>query len=267
MALLGVETMAIRVTAFLAALASAAGIATAVNAAIVIDQSNLVPTSDDGRQLVVSEIKSRFAEGGDTYPGRPQVQTVTAGRAGLLTQVDLQVVQQGPADGNLILTLIDGDYVDIAHNPSGSPGGFGTVVGSVEIAVADLPTLADAYAGALTSFDVSGFGFDVAPGQVFSLLLEVTPPADFGDNAAFWVYAYHYLDDYSDFMPLVYPRGYNSATQFDDVFQPTAYDRSFRTWVDATSSAVPEPASWALMIGGFAIAGYAARRRRIAEEA
>jgi hypothetical protein len=34
-----------------------------------------------------------------------------------------------------------------------------------------------------------------------------------------------------------------------------------------TSGAVPEPASWALMIGGFGMIGYAARRERIALDA
>ena len=45
-------------------------------------------------------------------------------------------------------------------------------------------------------------------------------------------------------------------------------DPSFWSFDDASlsaaSGAVPEPATWALMIGGFAMTGFAARRRRVA---
>lgn len=40
------------------------------------------------------------------------------------------------------------------------------------------------------------------------------------------------------------------------------YDYTFRTYSDNALGAVPEPASWALMVAGFGLAGIAMRRRR-----
>lgn len=41
-------------------------------------------------------------------------------------------------------------------------------------------------------------------------------------------------------------------------------DPSFWNFDDVSLAAVPEPATWALMIGGFAMTGFAMRRRRVA---
>ena len=51
-----------------------------------------------------------------------------------------------------------------------------------------------------------------------------------------------------------------------DTYGPTRFDNFHVTGTvaDATVAGVPEPASWALMIGGFGLAGATLRRRRTA---
>lgn len=39
-------------------------------------------------------------------------------------------------------------------------------------------------------------------------------------------------------------------------------DLAFRTYAEVTTAAIPEPSTWAMMIGGFALAGSAMRRRK-----
>ena len=40
---------------------------------------------------------------------------------------------------------------------------------------------------------------------------------------------------------------------------------AFQTYVGSTAAAVPEPATWAMMLAGFATAGAALRRRRVGQ--
>ena len=47
----------------------------------------------------------------------------------------------------------------------------------------------------------------------------------------------------------------------DDLGQPREYTRVALTYLTGSVGAVPEPASWAMMIAGFALAGGSMRRR------
>ena len=60
---------------------------------------------------------------------------------------------------------------------------------------------------------------------------------------------------------LDYQGGFNTILNSDGTRTATSLDRGFRTWVDV--AAVPEPASWALMILGFGTIGTTARRKRL----
>ena len=50
----------------------------------------------------------------------------------------------------------------------------------------------------------------------------------------------------------------SAANYFITAYSDTEYSENFRT-----SGVVPEPATWSLMLTGFAVTGYAARRRRM----
>lgn len=219
-------------------------------AAIVVDQSNLVDTSVGA--LGGSGIRAPST----SFPfGTRQVQTVTAGLDGDLARLDLQVFKFGKL-GTLRASLYDGDYARAKgmFSPPGSPGGFGVLITTTLTSLADLPTLAEAQAGRLLSFDTTGLHFHVHSGQVFSLLLELAP----GPGTVAWANSSSDPSDPSVFVGLNYSRGYNSATFFDANFVQSGLDRGFRTWV-----AVPEPATWALMMLGFGLSGGALRRRAV----
>ena len=219
--------------------------AQAAQAAITVDQVNLAPTPQPTLQ------------GSGVHDTWRQVQTVTASLDGVLAQVDLQMYSTGDV-GTFRFSLYDGDYAQAPSTLPGSPGGFGTLIGSFSISTASMPSLPGFRSGDLVSFDVSGLHYHVAPGQVFSLLSEVVTP----QGLVGW--ASGYLTDPADPSSLVglnYDRGYNSATFFGDTtFVRTQVDRGFRTWVDIAPA--PEPGAWALMILGLALSGVGLRSRR-----
>jgi hypothetical protein len=235
-----------------AALAAAIllGAASAAQAALVIDKSALIPVGLG--TLGNSGIRSNFS----------QVQTVTAGETGLLSRIDLQLWQVGDPV-TYSLSIYAGDYADafdfpIDDGPPGSPGGFGTLIGTISVSSATLPTQEQNGLGALASFDVSAFGYYVQPGQVFSLLSQTNSTR----SGVAWTLGY-YLDD-TDADSLVdsdYAGGYNAFQYYDETYVRSRSDRSFRTWVDVTS--VPEPHEWALLILGFGLTGAGLRHRRI----
>jgi hypothetical protein len=225
----------------------------AAQAEVVVDQANLVSTDLIPAEGYLST--SSLRDGGfKNY----QSQTVTAGLDGLLSQIDLQMFQVNSSVG-LYLKIYDGDFAgasDIYAAP-GSPGGFGTLMGTLAINVAALPTQGEAGAGALASFDVSGFGFHVTPGHVFSIMLQAQSPSN--ASAAAWANGYGTDQiDPAHFVGLDYEGGYNASTLFDyATYVRTGSDRGFRTWVDTAPA--PEPATWALMILGFGAVGMGLR--------
>jgi hypothetical protein len=227
--------------------------ASAAQAGLVVDQSNLVPTD-----LIPAEGYLASASLRDGAFKAFQSQTVTAGQAGLLSEIDLQIFQLANPDG-LYLKIYDGDFAGASNTftAPGSPGGFGTLMGTIAIDVASLPTQAEARAGALAAFDVSSFGFHVNPGQVFSIMLQAD--SDVSSSVAAWANGYGKDEiDPNNFVGLDYDSGYNASTSLDfTTYVRTGGDRGFRTWVDVAS--VPEPGTWALMILGFGAIG--ARRR------
>lgn len=238
----------LRVAIIVAALASAAP-AFAVR---VVDQTNLVDPASG--PLLASSI-SRFDVPADSQIG--QAQTVTAGKAGILGAVDLQLFAylRSPNNETINFSIFDGALVE----------GTGTLIGTVQVAQADIPTEAQAQAGRLLTLELSGLNFSVMPGQVFTLYTSIPASGpDFGRGARL-VYGYSSGLDADGFpiaVGLAYDRGYNSITYGNGSDLETTFDRGFRTYVDVTSGGVPEPASWMLLIGGFGLAGGTLRLRR-----
>lgn len=226
-------------------------------AAVVVDQSALVVPTLATPVAVVARI-------GEPPAGRVgtnlfAAQSMTAGQSGFLDRIEFQLASAGPANGFLNLALIDGDFVAGARD----------VFAFAAVPIAFLPTLTQALNGsALFTFDVSGSAFRVAPGQIFSVVFQVTA---FEPNAA----VLGLIGTGSPFMPGVTPTfAYNNPpgavlTGYANGDQGPAFtfsgDIGFRSYVDL--AAVPEPESWAMMIAGFGLIGAVMRRRRVAEGA
>lgn len=144
------------------------------------------------------------------------------------------------ADAALLTFTITGDYqasftIDSNPVPNEYIGGTGLVLWDVDVASQDGDGPADI-----------GF-FDGSLGGGLSII------------------------DYDDFSPYFVadgPQLYSGTVQAPvfatGIFQLVEYQGAGRytlTIADASPAAVPEPASWALMLGGFALAGAALRRR------
>jgi hypothetical protein len=221
-----------------AILAGCAVFASPSAATVVLDQDNLM-TIDAGFGLYSNLIGTA----GDVWQG----QVVQAGKTGTLARVDLQVRRTGVTTGPLVLEL-----VSVPLPTTAAPG--------VSILASDLTNAVD---GQTISVDVSSLGFAVTSGQFFGLLLrsgDVSATNTFG-----WLYGQG-DDEGNVTYSRDYPAGINSIFNYDipgygiGVWGATQYDRGFATYVDVAG--VPEPASWALMIGGFGLVGGAVRRQR-----
>jgi hypothetical protein len=231
-------------TLLAAALVSVATISSA-QAATVLDQDSFAPPPSG--PPVNGRIVSSF---GTIPPGLTNAfvgQTITAGVTGQLLTIQLQGIAARQPDTIFGFTLFDGDL---------STGGraIGDVTGILPL-------------GATTSviMDVSAFGYNVRPGQVFSFSLGILsgPPSASGvvviGNFAGAVppsppTILNFID-YAGGVRLISNNGSRFVPQLNG-------DIGFRTFVDEALTGVPEPQSWAMMIFGFAAVGGAMRRRR-----
>ena len=218
----------------------------------VVDQTNLV---DPASGMLLASAINRS----DTPAASPigQAQTVTAGRAGILAAVDLQLLAYRPSPRNepLSFSIYDGALVE----------GSGSLIGTLQIAQADIPSEAEAQAGQLLTLDVSSFNYAVTAGQTFTIYTFIQPSGQPFGRGARLVYGYSSgLDE--DGNPIAvgldYSRGYNAVTFGNGSDVATQYDRGFRTYVDVSMTAVPEPEIWALLTFGFGLTGAVMRRRR-----
>jgi hypothetical protein len=213
-------------------------------AALVLDQSTII-TATTGTEFNASSIRSSpFV--------RLQSQSITAGKTGLLSRVDVQVVNISATAG-LIVSIASG----ILNEPGYSP------LGSFVVPYTSVPTLAQSYAGALVSVDVSSLDFNLAAGDVFSIMIS-SQPSELGGNLFGWVLGETLNGDLlNPVQEINYAGGYNQISDNGGATWFTSgADRGFATWVD--TGAVPEPASWAMLIAGFGLTGATLRRRRMA---
>lgn len=242
--------------ACVAALVALTGAAPAF-AAVELDQSAMV--IDDGANIGAIPLFFGLTAGG-YYTSF--VQSVTAGKGGLLDHIDVQLARRSapgpfPPEGSVTLRLYDGD---LAAGPA-------NLIASQTIAVADVPLITGTnfvptdYVG----FDVRAANFLVANGQKFSFSFDFVPPSQaYSAISAFIglgrMSGSTIVPDFNN-----YAGGQLNALSSlsDDVGIVEPGDVGFRSFVDVEPGAVPEPASWALMIGGFALAGGAMRRRKV----
>jgi PEP-CTERM motif len=232
-----------------ASIAFAAFVANPATAAVVIDQDAFIapPGGQPAFGWVGSTTGSRLAPGATVPTTTVLGQTVTAGLSGTLTNIELQY---SPTIEGLQLRLYDGD-------PPANGGQFGgayfsgTRLGSTGI-----------------SFDLSGYGYAVQPGQRFSfdLLFQMGPNAT----------AFIGIGTFEGATPPAPPpiinyvnySGGNAFNYRDQILNPfpLARDIAFRTFVNVAAPAVPEPATWAMMLVGFGMVGVTIRRtsRRMA---
>lgn len=214
-------------------------------AAVVLDQDAFVPDPSG------PPISGRIVTLIGLAPGPVTSvagQTVTAGVSGRLSAVEVQGLLARQPDTIFGFTLFDGDL-----SAGGRP--LGTITG-----------LTPATGPAISTFlDVSRFGYNVAPGQIFSFSVGVVSgPADASARII--------IGNFSGAMPPGtppiqsfnnYARGVRFLSNNGSLFvRQVSGDLGFRTFVDTGVSGVPEPQSWAMMIFGFAAVGGAMRRRR-----
>lgn len=209
--------------------------------AAVVDQSSFFDAG--GYPLQLSSIA--------TVPGglfRMQAHGVTAGMSGLLSRVDL-LVAQGNGTGTLVLSLGHGLVTD---------AGYANAV-SLVVDRASIASYTDLNNGGFTSIDVSALGFNVSAGQQFTIHLAASQ--DSIGNRFGWAFGNDIDGNGTVGAFADYAGGDNHVSEDGgNSWSVTGFDRGFRTWVEA--GAVPEPATWAMLIAGFGLIGAAIRRQR-----
>lgn len=168
-------------------------------------------------------------------------QSFTSGVSGRLDRIDLQIFRLESDD----LRFRFGSGEAIAGN-------------FVELLTFDVPAASiSTTQGPVFSLDLGSYGLQLDKGSVYSVILSSTQTgraAQFG-----WTIGEETADGAQITLP-----PYDGGRAFASVDQGASWqsrgvDRPLRTWM---TEAVPEPASWAMMITGFGLAGLALRRRR-----
>lgn len=170
-------------------------------------------------------------------------QSFTPGVSGTLDRIDLQIFRMQSDD----LRFRIGSGEAIAGN-------------YVELLILDVPAAnVSSTMGGAFSLDLSSHGLALKKGNIYSVILSSTRT---GNGAGFgWVIGEEMADGTQISAP-PYEGGRAFASVDQGVsWQTRGVDRPLRTWM---TQAVPEPASWAMMIAGFGLAGAAVRRKRAA---
>jgi hypothetical protein len=217
-----------------AAVLAAALLAGRGEAAVVLDQSTFTANDNGGGDIL-------------SYPSpyyvQTNLQTVTAGVTGILDELDLKI---GLTDfpGTFQVILFDSGWVS-----GQAAGDYGSGVYTANLQ-------ATSGAAKIFKIDVSSADFHVDKGQVFSFSIRPV----YYDSIINEIY---YLST-----PQPYAGGFNYIapnTGLPYNFYPGRAEAQFQTYVDnglPNAAPTPEPASWALMIGGFGMIGSTLRRRR-----
>lgn len=208
---------------FAGALCAAAMLGTAASAAVELDQSS-IPAYPGGVAV----------QGTGLPAGAVHGQTFTVGLDGRLSALELAIsVRDEDGSGSLGLSLqrMDGEELFATQILGARPAN------SIRNWWYDFP------------IDLTAADILVKAGDQFKIVLTSGPGSANGDFA--WYY-----------MSRGVPFSYGGGTAFvdDSYYHEFDFDYGFRTYVD--TSAVPEPAAWALMIVGFAGTGVALRRSR-----
>jgi hypothetical protein len=170
-------------------------------------------------------------------------QSFTPGVTGTLDRIDLQIFRRASDDLRFRFgsgEAIAGNYVELV---------------TFDVLAANVPTTE----GGLFSVDLSSYGLKLQAGSLYSVILSSTQTGSFGQFG--WT-----IGEITSGGVEISAPPYAGGRAFASTDQGATWgtrgvDRPLRTWMTA---AVPEPASWALMITGFGLAGMAMRRRRAA---
>ena len=220
--------------------------ATPAVASVVLDQSTFTATPSGD-----SSITGMVPTG---YPvHQTMLQTVTAGVSGALTRLDLKV-RQAYGSGNMELLVFNGGYL----GEGVGAGDYGNVAARVVFSLASLPQKTSGMAAwdgteTVTSFDLSSAAFRLVAGQVYSFSLRSAEPYGTVNAALLTTSSQAYTGG----------RQYvssNIGLRYLNYNDPAV---QFRTFVDngLDVAAVPEPATWAMMMLGFGTMGYTMRRK------
>jgi hypothetical protein len=230
-------------------------IAAPAGAATVIDQNAVIMPAGIGTAQITAGVRSFGGQIRDIK----YVQTITAGLNGSLDRVEFQGFRSTfnqPAD-TLRLTLIDGDYA----------AGARTAVGSQDLNAANLSVFGNVrYGESLATFSTAGLNYSVTAGKVFSILVEVLPLNQLGTVSFITgnVMGQEQLPN-GFFRTIVEGANYTRGSLYQlspsgSIVAPISQDIGFRSFVNV-SAAVPEPATWAMLILGFGVVGATLRRR------
>jgi hypothetical protein len=218
------------------------------NATVIVDQDNIMTITRQGFQTVQPV--------GGTLDRR-QAQVVVAGQTGTLTRVDLQVGFIG------VRSIVNQLFVEILPgNETTLPAGAGS--SPFAVSSASMPFFYELDQNNFTTVDVSGLGFQTVAGQSFKIYVYaqlLNQRSRFG-----MLYGEDIgVDNDGNGTSIISTRDYLPAANYitDNSgtlpWQQTTYDRGFRTWVDV--AAVPEPATWMMLLVGFGLVGFAMRRQ------
>jgi len=237
--------------------------ASPATAAIVLDQEavTVVQPGNGASVFSIGEVPPPPSLPNNPSVNQQGVQTFTAGTAGRLSRIEFQATTLGatPPQGLFLLSLIDGDF----------SAGANAVFGQSFVEFASVPNLSVAQTGVTgLIFDTSAFDYRIVPGQRFSVLFQGIPFLP-NQSAALVIG--------QATRPGIAPRVFTGTNYAGGRFffvsngsvvfsTPSDLDVGFRSYVE-TLAAVPEPASWAMMIAGFGLIGAVMRRRRVAEGA
>jgi hypothetical protein len=213
-----------------------------------------IPLIDQGNLTFVTSMTSPAAssvtvtDSNQLPPTRRQAHTVTTGVSGILSRLDLQVINQF-GDGALNVTIMRGNFVDPAA----------TTLGTITIADSDLPTLGTIASLQYFTLDLSGYSFAFDAGDVFSILLRATSNIAGSRKSVGWIYGADATDltgipDYTGGVNYIITDLPSSQT-----IEQSVFDRGFRTWVEPDIINIPEPAP--LLLGAFGILGITFSRR------
>lgn len=174
-----------------------------------------------------------YNSNGTLFPGYRYLQTFTVGITGILTRVDFYGLFAGYGPTSMVLDIFP-------TTAAGVPTGYILAGGYA-------PTIS----GNVISFQTS---LAVVAGQVLAL-----EPLLTGTDPAYFKGTYSGFADYVD-----YTRGQLFYSDVSGILTGNVgdikSDIDFTTYV-TVPTAVPEPAQWSMLIGGFALAGGAMRRR------
>lgn len=223
-------------------------------AVVVVDQDAIVSTPPPASRVTLSVGDRQPPPGNPNPPIRNAIvaQSVTAGVAGTLDTIEVQGPFWNPALGighAFRMSLYAGDI-----------GSGASLLGSLDLPVFAVPSTGAINSAATVSVNVAGLNFAVAPGTVFSFGIELLGPP--GASAPIIIGNVAGTQQVPIFQYNTYAGGAAYTASNGGPFTVTPRDVGFRTFVDvAVHGAVPEPASWLMMITGFALTGWAMRRR------